>query len=53
MGKTVCSWCDTIIVEDNGFDSDSYGICKKCHEEIRKDMDNFRKRQEEAAKKKL
>jgi len=47
MGKTVCSWCDTIIVEDNGFGCDSFGICKKCREELRIDLDNVRKNQEQ------
>lgn len=50
MGKTICAWCDKVIIEDNGFDCDSHGICEKCHKELQKDLDKMRKRQEEAAK---
>ena len=50
MGKTICSWCDKVILEDNDneFDGDSFGICKKCHDELQVDLDNFKKKQEEA-----
>jgi len=52
MGKTVCSWCDKVIIKENGFDGDSFGICEKCHEEVKADLDKMRKQQEEAAKNK-
>ena len=48
MGKTICAWCKRVLVEDNGFDADSHGICKKCHRELRKDPDKVRKQQEKA-----
>ena len=37
---TLCSWCNKVIKEGHEHFGISHGICKECHDEVLKEMED-------------